>query len=208
MKKNISNIFWVIALGHGGMSPAGYVTRGKRTPGIGDKSIDGERGIREGVFLRDLAKQLNNDLKGLPIGYEIINKDCAIDIPVTAKVKYANYIQRHFKNTVYLSLHVNAGPSDAMGPRVLHFPGSKRSKELANMLGRSMVNGTEFSDYKTVARAHLWELLATKSPAILGELFFMTNTYDLDYVQQNQGRYDISDAITSFIRTADMEVEE
>ncbi len=82
--------------------------------------------------------------------------------------------------TCFISIHCNSFSSkEANGVEVLYCKGSEKGKKLAEITQKELVKATGLRDRGIKERDDLTVLNRTKAPAILVELGFISNHYDL-----------------------------
>jgi N-acetylmuramoyl-L-alanine amidase len=194
---------YLFLAGHGGEIFGEYLTADKRSPEV-------PPGIFEGVYNREICSLVVPALNGSGIEAEFINPG-PYNIPQTERVKLVNDIhKRTGDQCILVVLHCNAargsGWSDANGFRVfVSRNASQRSRDLSMYFVDGMDLNTALLARPTLEK-NFSILAKTKCPAVLLEMFFMTNKNDVAYATSDTGKADIVRAIHAAI--VDFEKEE
>lgn len=149
----------------------GMETAGKRTPPIQEL---GGRVIHENEFNRAVVNYLSEELKRCGIN-TILVAPTDFDTSLSARTNLAN----SKKVDLYISVHYNAfdgsfGGKDPSGLSVHYYPGSAKSKKLAECVHKYLKQGTKQID-RGIVGSNFHVLRETKMPAILSENGFMDN---------------------------------
>lgn len=184
----------LIDCGHGAW------TAGKRSP-------DGR--LREGVYAREMAHRVGEELRERGIPFEIITPENA-DIPLSTRVYRANKAHKDWKGgTILVSLHsdavANGGWGNARGMSVrVSLNASQNSKTLARCFYSAWESrGLRTRKYNGDTMPYWPQNLAicrdTNMPAVLLEMFFHTNREDVAWAMSTEGKSMLANAITDAI---------
>lgn len=181
---------FILDAGHGGMAFGHYLTPGKRSPEV-------PPGIYEGEFNRDVCSMVAGICRGV-IDVEFLNPG-AINIPLTARVKYINQLYRKEKDIVLLSVHANAighgkwvDSARGYASFVAH-NASETSNEFARLLRWNMIDtrmsnrGEKCANFTIIKKTHC--------PAVLLECGFMTHPSEAKRLASKSFRMSIALAI-------------
>lgn len=172
----------VIDPGHGGSDPG--ATHG----GVYEKDLN-----------LDIAKRLNALLKSKNIKtYMTREEDIYVGLYERA------YIANDMKATLFVSIHNNAYYAKYKGTETLYFPQVTSSsgfngKRFAQIVQEDLVNALGTQDRGIIERPKLVVLKATKMPAILAEIAFMTNSGDLANLKSEEFRQKAAQALCDSI---------
>ncbi len=172
----------VIDPGHGGSDPG--ATHG----GVYEKDLN-----------LDIAKRLNALLKSKNIKtYMTREEDIFVGLYERA------YIANDMKATLFVSIHNNAYYAKYKGTEILYYPQVTSSsgfngKRFAQIAQEDLVNALGTQDRGIVERPKLVVLKATKMPAILAEIAFMTNSGDLANLKSEEFRQKAAQALCDSI---------
>lgn len=147
---------YLIALddGHGANTP------GKRTPNIPGVGV-----IKENAFNKAVVNYLNQELKRC--GFKtLLVAPTDEDTPLSTRTNRANAA----KADIYVSVHYNAGGGS--GVETYHYPGSTKSRKLAQCIHEYVIQGTKQKN-RGVKTANFYVLKYTNMPAALVEYGFM-----------------------------------
>ena len=170
----------------------GMQTPGKRTPAFADGSV-----MHENEFNRRVVQLLAEKLvaKGIDV-VEVAPGDN--DISISDRVAAAN----HAKVNLYVSVHANAlgggNWSSGQGVETYHYPGSKESEKLSNIIHAKLAGGTEQKD-RGVKSANFYVLRKTAMPAVLVECGFMTNPKEAELLKSESFRIECAEEICAGI---------
>lgn len=168
----------VIDPGHGGSEP-------------GAESF----GTKEKTFNLDISMRLDKLLKQAGIRSYIIREE---DIYVGLYERA--YIANDLNATLFLSIHNNAYYSATKGTETLYYPNRSNSKGFTSKRFAQIIQDNLISTLKTtnrglVERPNLVVLKATKMPAALAEIAFMTNKDDFALLQSESFRQKTAEAL-------------
>lgn len=185
--------------GHGGVINGEYQTKGKRSPEYAGGVL------YEGEFNRDIVSRLVKkcELHGIPyVNLTSTNLDIGLD----NRVDFANTLEKDYGDTVYISIHANAG--GGTGYEVFTSPGPTRSDDYAEMIIEEY--GKEIPEMKLRAdttdgdhdkEAKFYVLTQTRMPSVLIECAFMDReTPDYAFMMSPKGRERIANAIFNGIK--------
>jgi N-acetylmuramoyl-L-alanine amidase len=168
----------VIDPGHGGSEP-------------GAESF----GTVEKTFNLDISIRLDKLLKQAGIkSYIIREEDAYIGLYERA------YIANDLNASLFLSIHNNAYYSKERGTETLYFPNRTNSsgftsKRFAQIIQDNLIDTLKMKDRGLVERPNLVVLKATKMPAALAEIAFMTNKDDFALLQSESFRQKTAEAL-------------
>lgn len=120
------------------------------------------------------------------------------------------YIANDMNATLFVSIHNNAYYSKYKGTETLYYPtkGSGfNSKRFAQIVQAELINALGTNNRGIVERPNLVVLKATKMPAVLAEIAFMTNSDDLAKLKTEEFRQKAAQALCDAILKALDEVE-
>lgn len=168
----------VIDPGHGGSEP------GAESFGIVEKTINLDISIR----LDKLLKQAG--IKS----YIIREEDSYIGLYERA------YIANNLNASLFLSIHNNAYYSRERGTETLYYPNRTNSagftsKRFAQIIQDNLINTLNTKNRGIVERPNLVVLKATKMPAALAEIAFMTNKDDFALLQSDSFKQKTAEAL-------------
>lgn len=168
----MSNYYWLLDPGHGGIIDGVYQTPGKRGP----KLLDG-RQVFEGDTNRKIVRQISLFLDQKKIDYRVIVPELE-DISLADRVRRVNEAFRANPSSILVSVHCNAG--GGTGWEVYTSPGYTKSDKIAEYFFKSAER--TFPEFRmrrgTVPgqnnkEADFYVLTRSICPAILTENFFM-----------------------------------
>ncbi len=180
----------VIDAGHGGSEPG---------------AVHG--GYYEKDFNIDIAKRLNELLKSKNVNtYMIREDDSYVGLYERA------YIANNLNATLFLSIHNNAYYSKYHGTETLYYPSPSGStgltgKRFAQIIQNNLISKLNTKDRGIVERPNLVVLKATKMPAALAEIAFMTNSEDMEKLKTEEFRQKAAEALCDSILKALQEIE-
>ena len=172
---------------------------------VGKGSPDGT--FKEYKYSREICQAIKDIL--IEMGYRVIIDIEADDLKLSQskelelRCKIVNEYVQHYKDCIYVSIHVNAAASDGKwhtgtGWEIYTTPGKTKADELATCLyNAAKFNAsdkkirTDFSDGDADKEAHLYVLKHTNCPAVLTENFFQDNKKDVEYLISDQGFHEI-----------------
>ena len=184
--------------GHGGIINGVYQTSGKRSPLWKDGTI-----LYEGEFNRAIVNGVIEELTRLNIPYVNITPELE-DISLSERVKRANKIP----NSIFVSVHSNAGPEGAEGFELFTYYGESESDKFATIFARKFQEEfptirfrSDYSDGDIDKESAFYVLKHTNMPAVLLENFFMTNEHECrEYLMSSNGRKRIVQYIVEAIK--------
>ncbi len=149
----------------------GMQTAGKRTPPIQELN---NRIIHENEFNRAVVNYLSSELKRCGVDTLLV-APTDVDTSLSARTNLAN----SKKVDLYISIHYNAfdgsfGGKNPSGLSVHCYPGSSKSRKLAECVHKYLKQGTKQID-RGIVESNFHVLRETKMPAILSENGFMDN---------------------------------
>lgn len=168
---------------------------------VGKGSPDGT--FKEYKYSREICQAIKDIL--IEMGYKVIIDIEADDLKLSQskelelRCKIVNEYVQHYKDCIYVSIHVNAAASDnkwheATGWEVYTTPGKTKSDALATCLFNAAKNNfknmklrADNSDGDPDKEAHLYVLKNTNCPAVLTENFFQDNKKDVEYLLSDEG---------------------
>ncbi|HIS89388.1 TPA: N-acetylmuramoyl-L-alanine amidase [Candidatus Avigastranaerophilus faecigallinarum] len=150
-------------------------------PGHGgsDPGAISKSGVKEAVIAAEISSKLNNILINSGYKTELFQQKNSV-LEVTRKECTSN-------SDLFISIHCNShvNPS-ANGVEVLYFPSSIKGKKYAEIMQQALVNITKLKNRGIIPRNNLYVLKATKAPAILIELAFLSNSKEELLLKNNQ----------------------
>ncbi|WP_010251697.1 N-acetylmuramoyl-L-alanine amidase [Acetivibrio cellulolyticus] len=172
----------VIDAGHGGSDP------GASYGGVYEKDLN-----------LDIAKRLNKLLESKGIKTYMTREDDSF-----VGLYERAYIANNMNATLFISIHNNAYHSKYKGTETLYYPSSADStgfsgKRFAELIQNEMVNDLGTYDRGIVERPNLVVLKATKMPAALAEVAFLTNSGDLAKLKSEEFRQKAAQALCDAI---------
>jgi N-acetylmuramoyl-L-alanine amidase len=150
--------------------------------GGNDTGAIGTYGNYEKNLTLAIASKVVNELKKNPNFNVVITRTAALDAQLTNGKKKQELgektaIANNLKADVFLSVHINSGPSTAHGTE--SFYTNAQSKEFADIIHKHLVKGTGTFDRGLKARS-LYVTRNTKMPSTLVEIGFITNKTEND----------------------------
>lgn len=189
-KVSKKNQLVVIDAGHGGSDP------GASFGGVYEKDLN-----------LDIAKRLNALLKSKNIDTYMTREDDTF-VGLHERANIANELNA----TLFISIHNNAFHSQFKGTETLYYPSRTNSsgftgKRFAQLIQKEMVSALGTTDRGIVERPNLVVLKATKMPAALAEVAFLTNSDDLSKLKTEAFRQKAAQAICDAIVKALEEIK-
>lgn len=174
----------VIDPGHGGSEP------GAVYDGINEKDLN-----------LDIAKRLNELLKSNNVKtYMIREDDSYISLYERA------YIANSLNASLFLSIHNNAYYTKHKGTETLYYPSKVSTgltgKKFAQIIQDDLVSTLKTTNRGIIERPNLVVLKATKMPAALAEVAFMTNSDDMSKLKSESFRQKAAEAMCRSILKA------
>lgn len=199
---NTNTPLFLLDAGHGGLINGVYQTSGKRSP-------DWDKGVYyEGVGNRDFVERIMRKVEIHNTTADAGRKLQAIalvpedkDVPLASKsrptldtrVKRANDVHKMYPNTVYVSIHSNAG--GGTGWEVFTSKGQTKSDEIAELFTKAaeellpeVKQRKDLGDGDSDKEQQFAVLRYTTCPAVLTENLFMDNKLDYDRLHDNDIR--------------------
>ena len=170
----------VIDAGHGGSDPGAVY-----------------KNLKEKDLNVDIARRLNALLKQKNINtYMIREDDCYVAL------YERTYIANALNASLFLSIHNNAMDNNTSysGTMTLYYPQRSNStkfngKDFASIIQKSMLSKLKTIDRKIIERPNLVVLKATKMPAALAEVAFITNKSNRTELQKASFRQNAAQAL-------------
>lgn len=152
------------------MKVALIVGHKESSPGAGNA----KEGINEYVFNNELAHDISDKLGEADIRCEIVYRDEYSKLPFEINLKV--------KPDFIVSLHCNAFDTMATGTEVLYYHSSSRSKQMAEILQKELVDALKLRD-RGIRERHTEDrggylLRYTEAPCVICEPFFIDNDTD------------------------------
>lgn len=174
----------VIDPGHGGWEPGAVVG-----------------GLKEKDLNLDISLRLNALLKAKDVKtYMIREDDSYVGLYERA------YIANNLNASLFLSIHNNAFTNnDAIkGSETLYYPANPNDKgfngkRFAQIIQSELLSRLKTTDRRIIERPNLVVLKATKMPAALAEIGFMTNKEDRENLQKEEFRQNAAQALCDAI---------
>lgn len=196
-----SNYVWLIDEGHGGMRNNVYTTAPAKMAKFDDFTI------YEGVINRLIGDIVVKELSGRHIDYLVL-ADAWEDTPLSQRVNTADNVYRKYKNSIYLSIHSNAGGGS--GFEIFTSPGQTKSDKVANVFCETYMKHfpnfkfrSDKSDADADKEADFYVLRKTDCPAILVENLFFDNHEEAKYLMSPEGQKAIANCIVDAIMTCE-----
>ena len=120
------------------------------------------------------------------------------------------YIANDMNATLFVSIHNNAYYSKYKGTETLYYPSSGsgfNSKRFAQIVQAELISALGTNNRGIVERPNLVVLKATKMPAVLAEIGFMTNEEELARLKTEEFRQKAAQALCDAILAALDEVQ-
>lgn len=177
--------------GHGGLAFGHYLTPGKRSPEI-------PPGFYEGDVNRRICQLITERHAS---NYEMLTiAPGPVNIPLAARVKFANQLYRREPNLALISIHCNAsakrGWSAPNGFVVFRqFGADSKTHKLAGVL-HSYYNDLGIFRSRGIKEANFAMIRGPKCPSVLLEMGFMTNKEDTRLLQDPHTQIRIAGAIS------------
>lgn len=166
----------ILDFGHGGINPNTnkYVTAPDKMYKHSYNEV-----FYEGVFNREFGGMLYNALQYLGFSVQVVSHEWK-DTSLRDRANAANKIYEAFPDSVFISIHSNAGGGD--GFEVFTSPGETDADPLAAILGTELMQAFPSIPFRRGngeidKEAKFTVLMETKMPAILPENLFFDN-YD------------------------------
>lgn len=181
---------------------------GHGTNTAGRRSPDGR--LREGVYAREIARRVGNELEERGIPYALITPEND-DTPLKTRVYRANELHRqHRDGTLLISIHSDASQGSGwhqnrgMSVRVSQTNASQNSKRLARCLYASWESkALKVRKYNGDVAPYWPQNFAicrdTHMPAVLIEMFFHDNRADVAWAMSVEGKSMIVNALVDGI---------
>lgn len=187
----MSEFYWIIDPGHGGVQDGKYLTSGKRSP----KWPDGSQYF-EGQGNRETAALLEAMLRENYIDYDFtVLPEDPRDIPLYKRTNKINNIYKEHKNAVVFSIHSNGASPQAHGYEFFTSPGQTKSDPLAEIFikefGKAFPELRRRSDSRDGdldKEAKFWILTESDCPAVLAESMFHTNEKECKILMSSEGK--------------------
>lgn len=175
--------------GHGGMINGQYQTAGKRSP-VWENGIQ----LFEGEFNRAIKARLKEMLQIAKVNYVDINPQDT-DLSLSDRVSIAN----GYDNSVYISIHANAGGGTGC-EAFTAVNCSSNSTKLANCVANQYSPHFYGERWRGVKKKDFYVVKYTKMPAVLIECFFMDTEKECKkYLLTRHGREQIANWIFNSI---------
>lgn len=197
-----SNYVWIIDEGHGGMRNGIYTTAPSKMHKFNDFTI------YEGVINRLIGDIVVKELFARKIDCVVV-ADQWEDTPLSQRVNRADNVYRKHKNSIYISIHSNAGGGS--GFEIFTSPGQTKSDKVANVFCETYTK--HFPNHKFRAdkadgdadkEADFYVLRKTDCPAVLVENLFFDNHEEAKYLVSPEGQAAIAGCIVDSIVTCEL----
>lgn len=200
----MSNYYWIIDAGHGGIKNGAYVT----APAKMFRFPDGYS-IYEGVVNRAIAKQLRERLDKAGIDYGLVYDEVE-DTSLTKRAALVNTIYSKRPNAISLSIHSNAG--GGKGSEIFTSIGQNKSDTVADYFIREYKkmpfvfrSDSTDGDHDKEARLYMvgyedkgiWK--GPKCPALLVENLFFDDRFEAEYLNSPYGQSEFAKAMFNAI---------
>ncbi len=173
--------------GHGGIDANGkYTTAPSKQFEHAKGTFHHGKWFYEGVWNRKVTNLVADKLKNLGINHLIVSHEY-LDLPLSYRVKMANWYHRNYKKGIFISNHANAsGSHRARGFEVYTTPGKTKSDAIAEkhwenvkeLLGDTIKMRPDTSDGDHDKEARFYVIRNTIMPAMLVEHLFFDNKDD------------------------------
>jgi N-acetylmuramoyl-L-alanine amidase len=182
--------------GHGGIDPrtGRYVTAPSKQFEHSTGTFHNGKWFYEGVWNRVLTERVAQKLDTLHINYIKVYHEY-VDLSLSYRVDTANWYDRYYKKTLYISNHANAsGSGRARGFEVYTSPGTTTSDKVAeayydhvkSLFGNKISYRSDRSDGDPDREAKFYVLRRTAMSAILGEHLFFDNLEDASFLMLDE----------------------
>ncbi|MBO8170510.1 MAG: N-acetylmuramoyl-L-alanine amidase [Bacillaceae bacterium] len=167
----------VVDAGHGGKDPG----------------AQGVSGNVEKDFNLDVAQRLVKLLKQYKEFQVVATRQDDTFLTLDERVQIANDMNAD----LFISIHANAYRPTSRGTETYYY--HQRSKNLAHVIHRHLLNATGFPDRK-VQTAPFYVIKHTDMPAVLTETGFMTNQYENQMMLKPEFRQKVAESLAAGIR--------
>ena len=197
--KNMSRYNYILDAGHGGFKNGVYTTDPKKNKKF--KFPDGFE-IFEGVINRQITKRLYQKMNTYNIDYSLVYDEVE-DWSLTKRVNLANKIYSKKPNSIYISIHSNAG--NGKGFEIFTSPRQTDSDLVAEIFCDQYKKFSKFpfrpglEDGDADKEEKFTVLTDTKCPALLIENLFFDNRKEADYLVSDQGQEEIANLMLDCI---------
>lgn len=182
--------------GHGSIDPntGKYVTAPSKQFEHRSGIFHDGRWFFEGVWNRALTDRVAQKLDTLQINYYKVYHEY-LDLSLSHRVDTANFYDKYYKKTLFISNHSNAsGSGKARGFEVYTSPGTTRSDKVAtayfdhvrDIFGSRISYRQDASDGDPDREAKFYVLRRTAMSAILGEHLFFDNFDDASFLMLDE----------------------
>lgn len=192
-----SNYVWIIDEGHGGMRNGIYTTAPSKMHKFNDFTI------YEGVINRAIGMIVMKELSNRNIDYLFVADEWE-DTPLSQRVNRADNVYRKHKNSIYISIHSNAGGGS--GFEIFTSPGQTKSDKIANVFCETYQKHfpdfkfrSDKSDHDDDRESSFFVLRKTDCPAILVENLFFDNYEEAKFLNSSEGQQKIANCIVAAI---------
>lgn len=200
----MSNYVWILDAGHGGIDSKGRYTT---APNKMSSFVDGLT-IYEGKVNREICSKVIRMLTDKDIAFELVY-DPVSDTSLAERVRTADMIYVTYPNSIYLSVHSNAGGGS--GFEIFTSPGQTKSDKIANVFCQTYQKHfpnfkfrADKSDGDADKEADFYVLRKTDCPAILVENLFFDNRQEAEFLLSDEGQEAIAKCIVDAILTCEM----
>jgi N-acetylmuramoyl-L-alanine amidase len=198
----MSNYYWILDAGHGGLDLGHYVT----APAKMFTFPDGLE-IYEGVINRGILQKVIQSLTAKEIRWNACYENVR-DTSLRERVAIADDFYSRDKSCILLSVHSNAGGGS--GFEVFTSPGQTKSDKIAHIFCERYKKHfhnhplrSDFADGDADKEADFYILRKTDCPAILVENLFFDNRTEAEYLLSPEGKQAIANCIVDAILTCE-----
>lgn len=200
--ETMSNYYYLLDAGHGGVLNGHYVTAPKKMFTFQDGQV-----IYEGVINREICNRLAKKLQSRTIEYRLIHDDVD-DLSLAVRVAAADNAFRKDPRCIFISIHSNAGGGS--GFEIFTSKGQTKSDKIAQIFCE--VYKKEFPEFKFRSdqldgdddkEEDFYVLRKTDCPAILIENLFFDNLKEAEFLSSEIGQERIAECILKAIQVVE-----
>ena len=183
-----NNFIIILDPGHGGADPGATYPVGVQNPTVKEKDI---------TLAISLKIKENLENEGIKV---LMTRDGDTYPTLKERVEFANSSEAD----LYVSVHINAmdNKDEIDGAQVYYHRDSVFGKKLAKIVYDRIIDYTGLTERSIQEGSSLYVIKNTAMPAILTETGFMTNEGDRKYINTEEGRTEIANAISDGILEA------
>ena len=196
----MSNYKWLLDAGHGGILNGKYTT----APAKMFRFKDGFE-VYEGIINRQITNKLITLLQSAGIDFALVY-DEHLDTPLNERVAIADRVYNKHRNSIYLSIHSNAGKGK--GFEVFTSKGQTKSDSIAYFFCAKYVEHfknmfplrRDRSDGDDDKESEFYVLRKTDCPAVLVENLFFDNREEAEFLVSEVGQMAIAQCLFEAIQ--------